>query len=128
MVGLWFGVGLISPWLIFWLASGLTPIDLFNFSMANHLILDRPYVPWLWLHFWEWALLTGVPAYAIWKGGKRAFYLESDRYDYSEYQGKLVGILEADGPMERTGLGFRVYRVVRLEILERHPDEDKLGK
>jgi hypothetical protein len=72
--------------------------------------------------------ITGAPAYAIWKGGKRAFYLESDRYDYSEYQGKLVGILEAEGPMERTGLGFRVYRVVRLEILERHPDEDKLGK
>ncbi|MAS33193.1 MAG: hypothetical protein CL610_04245 [Anaerolineaceae bacterium] len=68
-VGLWFGVGLILPWVVFWLASGLTPVDLFNHSMANHLILDRPYVPWLWLHFWEWALLTGVPVIVLWLKG-----------------------------------------------------------
>ena len=66
IVGLWFTVGLIVPWLIFWLVSGLTPLDLFNFSMSNHLILDRPYVPWLWLHFWEWTLLTGVPLVGLW--------------------------------------------------------------
>ena len=66
IVGFWFAIGLIVPWLIFWLVSGLTPLDLFNFSMSNHLILDRPYVPWLWLHFWEWTLLTGVPLVGLW--------------------------------------------------------------
>ncbi|HLV35494.1 MAG TPA: hypothetical protein VKY59_10290, partial [Spirillospora sp.] len=66
IVGLWFGSGLAAPWLVYGLASGLTPLDLFQHAMANHLILDRPYVPWLWLHFWEWALLTGIPAAALW--------------------------------------------------------------
>jgi hypothetical protein len=66
IVGLWFGAGLAVPWLMFWLASRLTPLNLLNFSMANHLILDRPYVPWLWLHFWEWALLTGIPLVGLW--------------------------------------------------------------
>jgi hypothetical protein len=68
IVGLWFAVGLALPWLIFALVSGLTPLDLFNFAMANHLILDRPYVPWLWLHSWEWVLLTGIPVVVLWLG------------------------------------------------------------
>jgi hypothetical protein len=66
IVGLWFAVGLIAPWLIYWLASGLTPLDLLNHAMANHLILERPYLPWLWLHSWEWALLTGIPVLVLW--------------------------------------------------------------
>ena len=70
--------------------------------------------------------LVGRPAHALWHGGKRTFYLESDRYDLSEYEGKLVGLYEAEGPLERTGYGFRVYRVVRMEILERHKDEEKI--
>lgn len=65
-VGLWFGAGLLVPWLIFWLASGLTPLDLFNHAMANHLFQERPYLPWLWLHFWEWALLSGLPCVILW--------------------------------------------------------------
>lgn len=71
--------------------------------------------------------VLGTPAYSLWQGGKRVFYLESSRYDLSEYQDRLVGILEAEGPMERPGLGFRVYRIVRMEVLERHRDEEKLG-
>ncbi len=66
IVGLWFGAGLLVPWLIFWLASGLTPLDLFNHAMANHLFQERPYIPWLWLHFWEWALLSGLPCIILW--------------------------------------------------------------
>jgi hypothetical protein len=66
IVGLWFAIGLIIPWLIYWLASGLTPLDLLQHAMANHLILERPYIPWLWLHSWEWALLTGIPALLLW--------------------------------------------------------------
>jgi hypothetical protein len=39
--------------------------------MNAHLTLDRPYLPWLWLHFWEWALFTGVPLIVIWLHGVR---------------------------------------------------------
>jgi hypothetical protein len=64
--GLWFGLGMTSPWLIYGLVTGLTPFDLLRVAMKAHLALDRPYFPWLWLHFWEWALFTGVPLVLLW--------------------------------------------------------------
>lgn len=66
IAGMWFALGLGGVWLIYWLASGLTPLDLLHHALANHLILERPYLPWLWLHSWEWALLTGIPALVLW--------------------------------------------------------------
>lgn len=66
LIGVWFGVGFILPWLGYWLASGFTPLDLLHVAMSAHLSLDRPYLPWLWLHFWEWALFTGIPLVALW--------------------------------------------------------------
>lgn len=66
LIGVWFGVGLILPWLVYWLASGFTPFDLLHMAMSQHLSLDRPYLPWLWLHFWEWALFTGLPLIVLW--------------------------------------------------------------
>jgi hypothetical protein len=65
-VGLCFGIGLAAPWVIYGLITGLTPFDLLRTAMNTHLSLDRPYLPWLWLHFWEWALLTGVPVIVLW--------------------------------------------------------------
>jgi len=66
LIGVWFGVGLMLPWLVYGLASGLTPLDLLDVAMSEHLSLDRPYIPWLWLHFWEWALFTGIPLMILW--------------------------------------------------------------
>ncbi len=66
LIGVWFGLGLILPWLVYGLASGFAPLDLLHVAMSEHLALDRPYLPWLWLHFWEWALFTGVPLIALW--------------------------------------------------------------
>lgn len=66
MVGVWFGTGLILPWLLYWLASGLMPFDLLAVALPWHLSLERDYVPWLWMHSWEWALFTGVPLVALW--------------------------------------------------------------
>jgi hypothetical protein len=65
-MSLWFGLGVILPWLAYWLVSGFTPLDLLRVAMSEHLSLDRPYLPWLWLHFWEWALFTGLPLIALW--------------------------------------------------------------
>jgi len=48
------------------LVTGQTPLDLLRAAMNAHLALDRPYLPWLWLHFWEWALFVGVPLVLIW--------------------------------------------------------------
>jgi hypothetical protein len=66
LTGVWFGLGLSLPWLIFYLLTGLTPFTLLQTAMNEHLTLDRPYLPWLWLHFWEWTLFTGVPLIVMW--------------------------------------------------------------
>lgn len=69
IVGLWFGVGIIIVWGLFWIASGLTPLDIIATAFDAHLALDRPYLPWLVMHFWEWALLAGIPLIALWLMG-----------------------------------------------------------
>lgn len=76
-VGAWFGLGLALPWLLFWALTGSAPEDMLRVAFDRHLALDRPYVPWLWMHAWEWALLGGLPivllglaALARWRPGR----------------------------------------------------------
>src|SRR5690606_9080749 len=66
IAGIWFGVGLLIPWVCFWLIAGQTPFDLLHVALDTHLDLDRPYLPWLWLHFWDWAIFSGLPLILIW--------------------------------------------------------------
>jgi hypothetical protein len=65
-IGVLFGIGLALPWLIFWLAGGQTFFTLLRASLDAHLSLDRPYVPWLFLSPWDWALFTGVGWIVLW--------------------------------------------------------------
>ncbi len=60
-VGAWFALGLALPWVLWWLGAGSTPWAMLEVAFDRHLELDRPYVPWLWMHTWEWALLGGLP-------------------------------------------------------------------
>lgn len=69
IVGLWFGVGLALPWLIYTLWSGETPFALLSASLNAHLELERPYLPWVFLHFWDWVLLNGFPLMLLWLAG-----------------------------------------------------------
>jgi hypothetical protein len=66
IVGVWFALGTILPWALYWLAARGTPLEMLRASLDVHLDLDRPYVPWLWFHSWEWALFTGIPLIALW--------------------------------------------------------------
>lgn len=61
--------------------------------------------------------LETAPKYAIHRGSQREYYLISDKYQLADYNGKHVGILEADAPEERTGVPFRILRVRKLEII-----------
>ncbi len=61
--------------------------------------------------------LETAPKYAIHRGSQREYYLISDKYQLADYNGKHVGILEADAPEERPGVPFRVLRVRKLEII-----------
>ncbi|NPV68448.1 MAG: hypothetical protein HPY64_14995 [Anaerolineae bacterium] len=65
----WLVAGFGLPWLIFWLASDLTPLDILAASMTQHIPLERPYLPWVWLHLQDWVLFTGVPLIALWLAG-----------------------------------------------------------
>lgn len=64
--GLWFGVGLAAPWIVYGVLTGQTPWALLSTSMGQHLSLEREYLPWVWLHFWDWALWTGLPLILLW--------------------------------------------------------------
>ena len=66
LTGILFGIGVLLPWLIYYLWSGVTPFDLLDTAFDLHLALERPYLPWLWMHFWEWALLSGIPLILLW--------------------------------------------------------------
>ncbi len=60
LAGVWFGIGLIVPWLIFWAAGGETFFAIFATSMGFHFELNRSYWFWLYMHFWDWLLWTGA--------------------------------------------------------------------
>jgi hypothetical protein len=61
VIGLWYTLGLALPWLA-WLAfGGETPLEILVASFDVHLELERPYLPWVFLHVYDWALFAGVP-------------------------------------------------------------------
>lgn len=73
--GLWFGAGLISVWLVYYLAYQVTPLEIYQTNLANHLDLERPYFPWLFLHVYDFSIFTGLPmmifaAASAWYAGK----------------------------------------------------------
>jgi uncharacterized protein YgiM (DUF1202 family) len=61
--------------------------------------------------------LESTPKYALHRGSQREYYLVSDKYQLSDYNGKHVGILEADPPEEQKGAPIRILRVKKLEII-----------
>lgn len=72
--GLWFGLGLLLPWVPYWLLSGVTPLDILATIMKLHLGYDRPYWPWVWLHLYDFALFSGLPfiLLALWRAASEA--------------------------------------------------------
>jgi hypothetical protein len=77
--GAWFALGLTLPWLLYGLASGQTLFGLLATSLAMHLELDRPYLPWVWLHFWDWVLWAGLPLALLWLAGLTAGWRRTGR-------------------------------------------------
>lgn len=60
-MGLWFGAGLATVWLIYYLASGVSLVAILMTAAPLHLGLDRPYLPWLLLHLYDYFMFTGWP-------------------------------------------------------------------
>ena len=66
--GIFYSIGLVIPWLLFWLAGGQSFLDLMRTSMQFHLSLDRPYWFWVWMHIWDWMMWTGFGIAILWLG------------------------------------------------------------
>ncbi|MCU0502495.1 MAG: hypothetical protein MUC51_12170, partial [Anaerolineae bacterium] len=60
-MGLWYGLGLSTVWLIYYAVAGLSPWALMLAASPGHLALDRPYWPWLVLHANDFFMFTGWP-------------------------------------------------------------------
>ncbi len=61
IIGAWFGVGLLLVWGGFYLLSGVAIWDIMNQAFNEHLTLERPYFPWLFLHLNDFFMFTGWP-------------------------------------------------------------------
>ncbi len=60
-----FGLGAASLWLLYAVATGITPLDILRASFRLHLALDRPYLIYLFYHPFEMFLFTGIPMAAL---------------------------------------------------------------
>lgn len=61
IVGVWFGAGLLAPWLAWMRFGGESPLAMLSASFGIHLGLERPYAPWVFLHTYDWVLFAGLP-------------------------------------------------------------------
>lgn len=59
--GLQFGIGLLIVWIIYYVLTGVTFFDIMRTASAAHLAMDRPYLPWLYLHLYDYFMFTGWP-------------------------------------------------------------------
>lgn len=69
IVGVWFGIGLAIPWMLYWAYTGVAPWAIFQVAFDLHLELERDYLPWVFLHPWDWILWNGFPIMLLWLTG-----------------------------------------------------------
>ncbi len=64
-IGMLFGIGLLSVWVVYDAFFGVTFFDILRTSAASHLVLDRPYFAWLFLHLYDYFMFTGWPLVVV---------------------------------------------------------------
>jgi hypothetical protein len=77
-MGLVFGAGALLPWVVFMAFGGQSFFTILAGSLQFHLDIERPYLPWVVLHTWDWILWNGgglfvvvVSGFALWGWRKR---------------------------------------------------------
>ena len=60
-MGVWYGVGLAVIWIIAYFVTGTSLVSILQAALTAHLVLDRPYLPWLVLHPNDFFMFTGWP-------------------------------------------------------------------
>jgi hypothetical protein len=68
--GIYFGLGLSLIIIAFTIIAGTNLLDVYQTGMGAHLELERPYLPWVVLHVWDFALFLGLPlaGLLLWSG------------------------------------------------------------
>ncbi len=65
IAGAFFGTGLLLVQFAYTAWTGHTILDIWQSTTLYHFELDRPYLPWLWLHAWDFIIFFGPPAFAL---------------------------------------------------------------
>lgn len=60
-IGMCFGLGLGTIWMIYGLYSGVTPFNIMQVTFDQHLDIERSYTVWLILHPYDLLMFTGWP-------------------------------------------------------------------
>ncbi len=81
-MGIWFGVGLMTVWLIFYLVTGLSFFSVWTAAFHAHLGAPRPYLWFVALNMLEFYMFTGWPlallaGVGLWQVLKRIFSKQS---------------------------------------------------
>jgi hypothetical protein len=68
-IGVAFGVGLLSIWIVFWLSTGVSPLDILRVTFSSHEELVQreagSELAWLLLHPYDVALFVGFPVMVL---------------------------------------------------------------
>lgn len=115
IAGLWFGAGLLVVWVIFFLVTRLTPLDLLRMTFGAHGdLVQREYLPWLILHPYDVLMFIGWPlALLAVVGMARAFMNLTPKSPLRSGEGTLILPLSN---LER-GSGGEVYILFALSLL-----------
>lgn len=120
-VGVAFAMGALLPWLLYTLLTGSSPLAMLQSAFDSHLELERPFVPWLWMHSWEWALLGGMPTVLLWLFGLRRAVQERDVLPLALLATLLLLLLSntARGETGRVWLFFTPFALLSVSTLLR---------
>lgn len=106
VTGLWFGIGLASIWVVYYLLFSVPVWTILKAVMGEHFALDRPYLPWVFLHLNDFFMFTGWPlmlvaAVGIWQG------LKSLKENTERSVGKMLALAAASTliALDLSGIG-----------------------
>ena len=61
VVGVCYGAGLLVVWVLYDVLAGVSFFDVLRTASSAHLAMDRPYLPWLFMHLYDYFIFTGWP-------------------------------------------------------------------
>ncbi|MEP7287614.1 MAG: glycosyltransferase family 39 protein [Chloroflexota bacterium] len=121
-----FGVGCAALWLFYGTLTHVTIFDMLNLSLTQHLAMNRPYVPWLFMHPYDMFIFVGIPiaALAIWHMVRGSFKDSSRSEIFTLAAGLTLVIMvlsgTARGETGRVWLFFApLWILLAAEILNR---------